>query len=126
MQCLAAHSVLVYIEGTEAHLQTLVERFRRHPKPMYYPPAFLTAKWEEYLALTGAQDEAGVDPDGFAVWGFEQLLRHRLPRYAAIARNVGYAIRMEDLTAIRSDADFLDLLGRTIDQQPHGPRSLNA
>ena len=45
LKCLGDNSLLLYIEGTPEHTRMLVERFRRHPKPMYYNPAFLDAKW---------------------------------------------------------------------------------
>ena len=50
---------------------------------MYYKPAFLDEKWAEYKALHRIVDDNDVDPDGFAVWGFEQLLHHRIPLYKA-------------------------------------------
>jgi hypothetical protein len=95
----------------------LVERFRKHPKPMYYNPAFLEAKWAEYLASNGIDDESRVDPDDFAVWGFEQLLHHRIPLYEAIAQRYGYTIDMHDVPGVRSEDDLLALLARTIDDQ---------
>ena len=112
---LAQHTVLVYIEGTDEHTRELVERFKRNPKPMYYQPAFLDATWDTYKKLTGVTDDDAVDPDGFAVFGFEQLVRHRIPRYAAIARQYGYTIHMDDVPGLRTESDFLDLLERTID-----------
>ena len=57
-----------------------------------------------------------VDPDGFAVWGFEQLLHHRIPLYQAIARNFGYTVKMEDIPAVKTEEDFLDLVSRAIDE----------
>ncbi len=76
---------------------------------MYYQPAFLDAKWAEYKELNSIADDDDVDPDGFAVWGFEQLLHHRIPLYEAIARNYGYKVRMEDVPTIKSEEDFLAL-----------------
>lgn len=38
LQCLSQHTMLVYIRGTADHARMLVERFRKHPKPMYYNP----------------------------------------------------------------------------------------
>jgi hypothetical protein len=115
LQCLAQHTMLVYIRGTAEHTRMLVERFRRHPKPMYYNPAFLDAKWAEYKAARGGLDDADVAPDDFAVWGFEQLLAHRTPLYEAIADRYGYVIEMEDVQGVRSERDLLELLARTID-----------
>ncbi len=115
LSCLAASTMLVYIEGSEAHTRELVERFRKHPKPMYYQPAFLDDAWARYKEERGVADDDLVDPDGFAAWGFEELLRHRIPLYEAIAKRHGYTIQMDDIPGIRSESDLLDLLGRTIE-----------
>jgi hypothetical protein len=115
LACLAASTMLVYIEGTDAHTRELVARFRRHPKPMYYQPAFLERAWAQYKQIERIDDDDAVDPDGFAVWGFEQLIRHRIPLYEAIARRHGYTIHMDDVPGIQTESDLLDLLERTID-----------
>lgn len=114
LRCLADHTMLVYIRGTAEHTRMLVDRFRRHPKPMYYNPAFLNTKWREYKTLRGIADDARVDPDDFAVWGFEQLLAHRTPLYEAIAERYGYVIAMEDVPALNTEAAVLEHLARTI------------
>ncbi|WP_395687305.1 ATPase [Aestuariivirga sp.] len=116
LSCLAEHSVLLFVEGTPEHTRMLVERFRKAPKPMYYQPQFLDAKWAEYKALQGISRDEDVDPDGFAVWGFEQLLHHRIPLYKAIADNFGYTIRMRDVPSVQSEEDFTALVAATIDQ----------
>ena len=121
LTCLAEHTLLVYIRETPEHARTLVERFRKHPKPMYYNPAFLEAKWAEYRTLRGGLAEDAVDPDDFAVWGFEQLLAHRQPLYEAIASRYGYTIAMEEVPALRHEADVMALLERTIDRSPAPP-----
>ncbi len=117
LSCLAENSLLLYIEGTPEHTRTLVERFRKHPKPMYYQPQFLEAKWAEYKALMNIASDDDVDPDGFAVWGFEQLLHHRIPLYKAIAGNFGYTVRMQDVPAVQSLADFTALVAQSIDRK---------
>lgn len=117
LRCLAEHTMLVYIRGSDAHTRMLVERFRAHPKPMYYQPAFLEAKWAEYKILHGDINDDQVDPDDFAVWGFEQLMAQRVPTYEAIAARYGYTIDMDDIPALASEADVLDLLARTIDAE---------
>ena len=117
LKTLADNTLLLYIEGTPEHTKMLVERFRKYPKPMYYQPAFLDAKWAEYKDLNKIRDDDAVDPDGFAVWGFEQLLHHRIPLYGRIAKNFGYTVRMRDVPTVTSDGDFLNLITRTIDQK---------
>lgn len=115
LRCLAEHTMLVYIRGTAAHTRMLVERFRAHPKPMYYQPAFLAATWQNYLDTRGVAPE-DVDPDDFAVWGFEQLLAHRQPLYEAIAARYGYVIDMDEVPGVQNADDVLDLLARAIDR----------
>jgi hypothetical protein len=51
------------------------------------------------------------------VWGFEQLLAHRIPLYEAVAQRYGYVIDMNDVPGVRTESDLLDLLARTIDAQ---------
>lgn len=117
LSCLAENTLLLYVEGTPEHTRMLVERFRKAPKPMYYQPQFLDAKWAEYKALNGIARDEDVDPDGFAVWGFEQLLHHRIPLYEAIASNFGYKVRMRDVPSVQSEADFTALVAQAIDRQ---------
>ncbi len=116
LTALSENTLMLYIEGTPEHLSMLVERFRKNPKPMYYQPAFLDQKWDEYKELNKIGKDNLVDPDGFAVWGFEQLLHHRLPLYQKIAENFGYKIRMRDVPPITSEQDLNALIARTIDQ----------
>lgn len=117
LRALADHTVMLYIEGTPEHTAMLVERFRKNPKPMYYQPAFLETKWAEYKALNNISNDDAVDPDDFAVWGFEQLLHHRIPLYAKIARNFGYTVRMRDIPNVKTDEGFVDLVCNAIAQK---------
>ena len=56
------------------------------------------------------------DPDGFAVWGFEQLVHHRIPLYESIARKHGYAVGMEEIPDVSDEEGFLELVSRAIDR----------
>lgn len=117
LQCIADNTLLLYIEGNPAHTRMLVERFRRYPKPMYYQPQFLDAKWKEFKALKNIKADDDVVPDEFAVWGFEQLLLHRAPLYGQIADLIGYRVPMEAIPKVKSEADFLDLVSSIIDKR---------
>jgi hypothetical protein len=113
---LSDYTLLLYIEGTAERTKMLVQRFRAHPKPMYYQPDFLDAKWEEYKKEKGILDDDAVDPDGFAAWGFEQLLAHRIPLYEKIAENFGYKVSMSEIAQVGSEGEMIDLIARTIDR----------
>ena len=118
LNSLAESTLLLYIRGAPGHARKLVDRFRLSPKPMYYQPQFLDAKWREYKAAAGVSADDDVNPDAFAVWGFEQLLHHRIPLYEGIARRYGYTVEMEDIPHVADEASFLDLVCRAIDQAP--------
>jgi hypothetical protein len=115
LKSLSASSLLLYIEGTPEHAKVLVERFRKYPKPMYYQPAFLDAKWMEYKRVSKIDLDDDVDPDEFAAWGFEQLLHHRIPLYKKIAGNFGYTVGMRDVANLKTEADVVDLIATAID-----------
>src|SRR5262245_3070315 len=116
LRTLAAHTLLLYIRGTPEHAEELIERFRYQPKPMYYQPGFLKRKWAEYKAVTSISADDDVDPDDFLVWGFGQLLHHRIPLYEAIARQYGYAVDMQRIPEIGDQEAFLDMICEVLDE----------
>ncbi|RMH40945.1 MAG: ATPase [Alphaproteobacteria bacterium] len=109
LKTLSSHLLLVWIRGDRAHRDELIRRFDRAPKPMYYEPSFLKAKWAEYLEETGQRPEQ-VDPDAFIRWTYAQALDHRQPRYEAMARNWGVTVDAADVAEVRDEADFIDLV----------------
>lgn len=114
IKTLAANTLLLYIRGSEADAAELVRRFSQAPKPMYYKPTFLTRKWTEFKKLNGVKSDDAVDPDAFAAWGFEALLRDRLPRYETLADNFGYTVDAADVATVRDGDEFIDLMANAI------------
>ena len=114
IKTLSAHTALVYIRGTTDDASELVRRFKRSPKPMYYPPAFLVTKWDAYKKIHGITDDKHVDPAGFGAWGFEALLHDRLPRYQKLAERHGYIVEARDVSSVRDGRDFLELMRKAI------------
>ncbi len=110
---LSRNLLLVWIESGPEHGKKLTERFRRAPKPMYYPPALLDRLWKEYLAA-GNVPEGDVDPDDFAVFAYRRALAARQPRYRAIAENWGLGVSADDIATVRDEADFVDVIARAI------------
>ncbi len=107
MTTLAAQTLPVWIEGTPDHVETLVARFAKAPKPMCYRPAFLDAKW----AAHGGDD---VDPDAFATATYRDAITARHPRYAAMARNWGVTVQALDVATARDAADVIALVAEGI------------
>ncbi len=118
VKTLTAHTTLLHLRGTERDAEQLVKRFKAHPKPMYYQPEFLVAKWQEYKLRNGIVRDEDVDPAGFGAWGFEALLHDRLPRYQALADNFGYTVEAAELQTVRDGHDFLQLMGKAIAARP--------
>ncbi|ARO14747.1 hypothetical protein BVG79_01401 [Ketogulonicigenium robustum] len=114
LTALSRNTLMVWIKGSDAHTAELVRRFDRAPKPMAYQPAFLARKWDEYLALRAIAPDA-VDPDDFIRWTYAQALAHRQPLYQAMADNWGVTVTAEDIAAVRSAADFDDLIAAVLD-----------
>ncbi len=114
VQVLCDHTALLYIRGTDADTQALIDRYKQAPKPMYYRPALLAKKWAEYKRLNHVERDEDVDPAGFATWGFEAILEDRLPRYQRLADRYGYTIDAADLSSVRDNHDFVALMRKAV------------
>lgn len=115
LRSLSDSALLVWLKGSDDHTEELIRRFVRAPKPMYYDPDFLFARWEEYLRERDLREDA-VDPDDFVRWTYAKALAHRQPRYAAMA-DWGVTITPEDVAQVRAPEDFIDLIARAIDRR---------
>jgi hypothetical protein len=119
MTALAAHTLMIWIEGSDAHTADLIRRFDKAPKPMAYQPAFLARVWGEYLAVHRCT-EAEVDPDAFIRWTYAQALAHRQPRYAAMAARWGLTVRAEEIARIGTAEDFDSLVADRLEARMRG------
>ncbi|PRY95186.1 hypothetical protein BCF33_0800 [Hasllibacter halocynthiae] len=105
---LAATHQILWIEDTDAHADALKARFDAAPKPMYYRPEVLRPIWAE----AGGE---GADPDAFVRHAYAEAIRHRRPRYRAMAR-WGATVTAEEVAAC-SDAAAIDaMVARAIDR----------
>jgi len=120
LSVLAEHLLLVWIEGTDAHTRSLIERFDRDPKPMCYDEAFLEAAWADYRAETG-HSEVEVDPDAFVRWAYARALAHRQPRYRAIADTWGVTVKAEDVADVSSPAGLEAAIARALEVREDRP-----
>lgn len=112
---LSEHTLLIWIEGNEAHTQELIRRFDKAPKPMAYQPEFLYSAWSEYLSKNKCS-ESDVDPDAFIRWTYARALAHRQPRYEAMAK-WGVTVKAEALTGCTGEAAFVDIIARALEDR---------
>ncbi len=110
---LSRHTLLIWLQGSEAHTQELIRRFDRAPKPMAYQPAFLNNAWEEYLSENNCV-EGDVDPDTFIRWTYARALAHRQPRYQAMAK-WGITLPADRMVNVRDEAGFTEAVAEALD-----------
>ncbi|RYG92089.1 ATPase [Loktanella sp. IMCC34160] len=113
---LSAQTLMVWIEGSDAHTAELVRRFDRAPKPMAYQPEFLTQCWTDYLAEQGCAENA-VNPDAFIRWTYARALAHRQPRYRAMADRWGLTVCAEKMGAVQTAADFEKVIADALEMR---------
>ncbi len=114
LTALSEDHLMLWIEGSEAHTESLIKRFDRAPKPMYYQPAFLREMWTRYLDTQGLA-EAEVDPDRFVRWTYAQALAHRQPRYAGMARHWGVSVTADRIAEVRDAQDMIALAAEALE-----------
>jgi hypothetical protein len=108
---LAEHTLILYLKADTAMEQTMIQRAQDHPKPMYYHEQFLDRELAAYLREHELGSAAEIVPDDFVRWIFPRQLVHRRPLYEALADAHGYTIDARAAEGMRSEQDFLDLVG---------------
>lgn len=110
LKALTNQTLILYIKSDEKSEEDLKRRAQSDPKPLFYHPSFIGP------VLQGKPDNgAGVDPLDFARPLFPELLAFRKPRYATIAKRLGFTIDVGDLfftdqsdTTVPSSGQFLE------------------
>lgn len=114
---LAEHTLIVYIKIPPAMEQTIIDRAKSAPKPLYYREAFLDEKLAEFMAAYHYTDTDQIPPDEFVTWVFPELFKSRLPRYQAIADQHGYTVSADDIANVNGEQDFIDVIADAIAKQ---------
>jgi len=117
LEMLAEHTVIVYIEADEQIEQTVIERQRLCPKPLYYQESFLDRMLDEYMDEKKIDKVRQIDPDKFVRWTFPKLLEHRKPLYRAIADQYGYTVMAQDGEKVTDEESFLQMIGVSLQAQ---------
>ena len=112
---LAAHTVILYIEASDADLAALIRRSEEDPKPLYYREPFLDEQLDAYKRSRNLEYVAQIEPDDFVRWVFPRLVDARVPRYEAIAREHGFEVSAAAVADVRDEEDFLELIGDALD-----------
>ena len=116
LKILEEHTLILYIQATKEDEKELIRRAERVPKPLYYREAFLDEQLALYMKERSLDYIAQIDPDDFVRWVFPRLFYSRIPRYEAIAREHGYIISTTELAKVQTEADFLKLVERALEE----------
>ncbi len=114
---LAEHTLIVYIKIPPEMEQTIIQRAKSDPKPLYYREAFLDQKLAEYMEQFHHSSPDLIPPDHFASWVFPELFKSRVPRYQAIADQHGYTVAADDIAHVRGEQDFLQIIADAVAKQ---------
>ena len=106
---LAEDTLIILIKGSRKHKEQLIKRFKKDPKPIYYNEDFLNKKWLNFKDEFKVSN-INVDPDKFILYCFEELLDYRTPIYNSIAKNWGITIDADDISKVKNENDFIDLV----------------
>ena len=114
IQCIADHTVIIYIKASHQDEDRLIKRAQTSPKPLYYREEFLDLQLQIYMDEKGHEYIAMIDPDDFVRWIFPKLFYSRIPRYDALVEQHGYSITTDELANVSSESDFLTLIETAI------------
>ncbi len=117
LETLAKHTLIIYIKIPPALEQTIIERAKTDPKPLYYREAFLDEKLSEFIQLKNYASAQAIPPDEFVSWVFPELFKSRLPRYEAIAAQYGYTVDANDVANVKGEEDFIRLVADALGAQ---------
>ncbi|MDI1279699.1 ATPase [Methylobacter sp.] len=117
LETLAQNTLIVYIKIPPALEQTIIERAKSDPKPLYYREAFLDEKLAEFMQLKNYAFTDVMPPDDFVSWVFPELFKSRLPRYQAIADQYGYTVDANDVATVKGEDDFIRLIADALGSQ---------
>ncbi|WP_027147973.1 ATPase [Methylobacter tundripaludum] len=117
LETLAQNTLIVYIKIPPALEQTIIERAKSDPKPLYYREAFLDEKLAEFMQLKNYASTDVMPPDDFVSWVFPELFKSRLPRYQAIADQYGYTVDANDVATVKGEDDFIRLIADALGSQ---------
>jgi len=117
LEHLARHTLMIYIKTSAELNETIINRSKTSPKPLYYREAFLDEKLAEFMQQNNCRDIDAIPPDEFVSWVFPKLFESRLPRYQAIADQYGYTLDASDVAQVSDDNDFIQLIAQAIAQQ---------
>jgi hypothetical protein len=109
-------TLFVYIKASMEDEKKVLERARRNPKPMYFPPGRFDEWLDEYMKGQNTDAVTKLDPDEFSRWVFQRLFEARLPKYQLLADHYGVTIPSDDLKHVKTEKDFTGAIAAALEK----------
>ena len=113
MDALVENTLILYIEADSSIRDELIKRAIENPKPMFYTEDFLNEHLKIYSEEKNVEQNI-IDPDDFVRWIFPKLLDYRKNKYEKIASEYGYTVSASDVSNIKNENEFLELIENAI------------
>ena len=117
MKRLAEDTLIIYLQPSTELRQKIIERSLVRPKPMYYQDDFFDRELPQYLSDTSTPSIDVINPDDFFCWIIPRLIAHREPLYRRIADEYGVTVDADEIMAIRSEDEFLEIVAAALDRR---------
>lgn len=108
-------TLFVYLKTGEKEEAEVLQRAHDYPKPLFFPPQFLSEKLVQYLSEHGLHEVEDIVPDEFSRWVFPILFEARKPKYQRLADLYGVAISAAEFINMASDQDFISIIAKHLD-----------
>ena len=116
MEEVGRHTLFVYLKTGDKEEREVLKRARKYPKPLFFPPEFLSKNLNIYLSefnLSAVQD---IEPDEFARWVFPKLFEARKPKYQRLADLYGVTIPSSEFRRLKSEQEFIEIIAKYLDE----------
>ncbi len=112
IQKIANQTLLIYLKTGEKEEREVLRRARDYPKPLFFPPAFLTEKLKQYLSEFNLRSVNEIEADEFLRWVFPLLFESRKPKYQKIADLYGVTIPSSEFLDLKSSDEFIEIIAK--------------
>lgn len=108
-------TLFIYLKTGKDEEQEVLRRAREYPKPLFFPPRFLTEKLDIYMSENGYHNVAEIEPDDFSRWVFPILFEARKPKYQRLADLYGVTVPSSEFKNIQSSDQFVEIIAKHLD-----------
>lgn len=115
MKKIGMQTLFVYLKTDAQEEQVVLQRARDYPKPLFFPPAFLKQKLEEFLSEFNISGVEAMSPDDFSRWVFPLLFEARKPKYQRLADLYGVTINATAFKDLKYPEEFTDIIAKALE-----------